>query len=448
MNVLFDDLGQNFNTRRVRQWCDAPLSNVWCVAGWVISTVLFILLTIRAPGIEMADANVTTYLAWATAHGDLLCGYVNPAASGATAPPVYPLLAGALIWFERLGRSIPYAFTTGCQAQRLSAVHFLNDPTAFREFLRFGYLGWLGVMAGFVGTLRCVGRGRTRWEPLGLFILALVPEVRMPLTEFFHPQDLLSVGLGLLAIAAVLRRRWGWAGALFALACLTQQFALLIAVPTLVATDRPDAKRLLTSFATCWSIVAVTLEVVSKGAAGHSLLWGTGGSTFTTSLLVETGLRGPALFYVSRGAPLLGSLMLVVVVRRHWRGRLPDPTTLFALVATSLALRLLFEVNIWGYYFMAVTVMLAVLDLQRGQVRLTFLVWVLVTKFAMVDTERLHPSSYDPLPRWGWQLLLVTWALALALGPLRAGGSPRARGNERRRVRAEGLEPTLLGTGT
>ena len=50
----------------------------------------------------------------------------------------------------------------------------------------------------------------------------------------FHPQDLFAMGFALAAMACVRRSAWAVAGVFIALAVLSQQFAVLVAVPLLV----------------------------------------------------------------------------------------------------------------------------------------------------------------------------------------------------------------------
>ena len=49
---------------------------------------------------------------------------------------------------------------------------------------------------------------------------------------------------------------------------------------------------------------------------------------------------------------------------------------LISLVATSLALRLVFEQNIFGYYFMALCVTLVLLDVISGRIRGELVAWL------------------------------------------------------------------------
>ena len=64
----------------------------------------------------------------------------------------------------------------------------------------------------------------------------------------------------------------------------------------------------------------------------------------------------------------------MVVVRRLGPRSL-EPVPLLSLVAVSLALRLVFEANLFTYYFMALAVTLALLEVTQGSIRRTVAAW-------------------------------------------------------------------------
>jgi hypothetical protein len=148
---------------------------------------------------------------------------------------------------------------------------------------------------------------------------------------------------------------------------------------------------------------------------------------------------------------------------------------LLALIGVSLALRLVFEQNIFAYYYLALAVTLVVLDVVRGRIRETLVAWlimvslvytegtiivwrqfwghdarhwipVIVMAVALVRILRsvlrhrvdwtvamwaavvvtalvMWPVSSDPISRphsasWPWQVILVTIGTVLAAVPL------------------------------
>ena len=113
---------------------------------------------------------------------------------------------------------------------------------ALSPTLWIGYTAWLALMVGVIAWLRASGRGRCGWEPATLIVIASLAPAWMCVQTDFHPQDLLAMGLALGAMACARGSRWFLAGVLLALAVLSQQFALLVAVPLFVVA--PSTKRI------------------------------------------------------------------------------------------------------------------------------------------------------------------------------------------------------------
>ena len=74
-------------------------------------------------------------------------------------------------------------------------------------------------------------------------------------------------------------------------------------------------------------------------------------------------------------APLVLSLVLTVVVVRRIGQKVLDPPILLCLIAVSLSLRLIFEQNIFGYYYIPLCVSLLLFDVVRGRIRGAFVAW-------------------------------------------------------------------------
>jgi hypothetical protein len=62
--------------------------------------------------------------------------------------------------------------------------------------------------------------------------------------------------------------------------------------------------------------------------------------------------------------------------KRKIGSALLESVPLLSLIATALCSRLLFEVNLWGYYFLAVSIALVVLDAASGKIRGTLIAWL------------------------------------------------------------------------
>jgi hypothetical protein len=299
----------------------------------------------------------------------------------------------------------------------------------------------------------------------------------MPLVEDFHPQDILALGLALIAVALARRESWIWAGVLIGLALTSQQFALLVAIPLFVIAPSIQRMKFVSSALGTMAIIGVPILILTSGRALRALLLGTGFSpSFGGTILQETGLHGNLLTDVARAAPILASLLLSTwAVRRHGVSVL-ESRNIVSLIATSLFLRLIFELNLWGYYFVSVSVLLILVDVVQGRIRATTIAWlamvtlvfdpVLMYVFATGQTYGLGPfralqiviitaalivflvevafrrvhwylvvwlvlaivaflkdgwmygPSHSAFPTWFWQLILVPTGVWLAAGPI------------------------------
>jgi hypothetical protein len=238
-------------------------------------------------------------------------------------------------------------------------------------------------LAGVVAVLRASGRGRTRWEALGVLAVALIPVVWTPILDEFHPQDLLAMGLTLGGIACVQRRQATYAGVLLGLAAATQQFALLVLVPLVIVVPNKWRWRLVASAAGAWFLAGLPFFVASGGNAGSALIFGTGDSTTQGgTILWELGLQGHAMLFASRILPILVSVVLAVWVHRELGSRVLAPSTLLSLLAVTLSLRVVFEQGLYGYKFMALSVMLLLLCVVRGKRLRETAVWLVLASLA------------------------------------------------------------------
>ncbi len=341
-------------------------------------------------------------------------------------------------------------------------------------------------MAGVIAVVRASGRGRRGWELLALLMTACAPTLLMCLTFFFHPEDVLAMGLILAGVACTLRRHWYWAGVLLGLACCAQPFGLLVGASLIFAAQGRDRLRYLVGAGVTCALIDVPFIVATSGRALRTILLGssrvgiinrsTGGT-----VLWEADLHGPLLFLISRVAPIVVSMALAWWASRRLGARLLSPVPLVSLVATSVATRLVFEENLFGYYFMAISVALIVLEVVRGRVRGTVFAWIAMVTVAfnpvhegifsnltghtldlfyavpivvycvvvfavlydawrrrlrvykvvwllvagLTSESKLWGMSHDiySAPHWLWQVILVPIALGLAVKPLLAAVS-------------------------
>ena len=286
---------------------------------------------------------------------------------------------------------------------------------ALRPTSWIGCVAWLALMAGVVVWLRAAGRGRTGWEPLTLVIVACLLPVWMCVQSYFHPQDLLAMGLGLSAMACGLRGRWMLAGILCALAVLSQQFALLVAAPLFVLA--PSTRRV--SFAVAGvvtgAIAVLPLAALTSGHALHAIAVGTGDNAAEGGTVFwHLNLSGVQLVLLSRVAPIAVAVVLSWWVLRRLGPAALEPTSLISVVAVSLGLRLVFEQNLYSYYFMALAVSLVLLDVTRGVLRGTVVAWLAAMTLIICALSLLPFGAVS----WGlyWQNDLVPLVLgAVAL---------------------------------
>ena len=377
-----------------------------------------------AGGVTTSDAYVSVNAAWSIAHGHLACAYPPEATlhGDPSAAPLYSLISGALAALFRIGHRVPFPSTAQLGPHCATAIAAINQwnvrTGALFPTVLLGYVGWPVLMLGVLALLRSAGRGRTGWEVATVVALACTPPVVMCLNEYFHPQDLIAVGLIAAAATAALRGRWGWVGALMGIAVTSQQFALLALVPLLVVAPKGRVLRLCVGAVGTLSLVELPLIVLSSGRALPAVVVGTGTNSTAGTLLDHLALHGHALFALSRVSPIVLAVLLSWWAERRLGARLREPELLLSLLATSLALRLVFEVNLWGYYFMAVAVLLLARSAIAGRLPWALAVGFLVVTYAAVDGGLVNRPSLFALPIWLWQIVLVPIALMLAAGPL------------------------------
>lgn len=400
-----------------------PLSAFWLILGWIGVSVLFIALIWLLKGPTVNDSNVTVFTAWSLAHGHMACAYLPPGILGyPPTAPVYPIFSGAMAALLQIGHSVPFPTSAQlgphCVTATAAIYQWSDHAGAVVPTLHIGYAGWFVLGAGLIALMRASGRGRCGWEILGLSLLASLPPVSMCLAEYFHPQDLVATGMILAGLALVLRERWVWAGILFGLAISTQQFALLVFVPLLAMAPRDRVPRMFLGAVATAAVIDVPLAILSSGRAIVGVLVGTGASSYFNTVLDLLRLHGSALYAVSRVTPLVLALALGWWAADRLGPAVLKPVPLVSVTATALAFRLVFEVNFWGYYMMAVAVMLAALDLVRGRIRVWFLVWLLAIFLVSLEGGLVNVPRFSWLPDWLWQVVFVPSALALAFMPL------------------------------
>jgi hypothetical protein len=356
----------------------------------------------------------TSIPAFAVSQGDWHCAY--PVTNDYPIPPLYPVVAGSVMALTGIGRTnVPVSPTggNGCPVPAVST--FVWHGPLFLVGL-LGLLGWPVLLAGLLGVVGAAGRRPTKVDVVGLCLTASAPPVAAAFMLDFHPEDLVAMGLILGSLAAALRRRWLGAGVLIGLACCTKQYALLAAVPLVLVAQGRDRRRLALGAVGVSVAVLVPLAL----AMGWGLVDALAGAKATPpgglTLIGISGLTGWRLVIIARGCPLLLAAMTAFWARRRLGPSVMWPPTLTALVATSLALRLVFEVNLFDYYFLALSVALVATDMVAGRIRLETAAWVLVAGALFTGIAPLDfLAQRFPVPM---QMVVALSGLTLAVVPL------------------------------
>ena len=407
-----------------------------CVLGWFAATGIFLALVAAFAGPGHFDPGESDYSTWAIAHGDIACAY--PSVSLPAEPPVaplYPLLSGGIAAVARLGDSAPFpsaaALGPDCDKAFSAMNRWVEQTGVVGPTLWIGCVTWLALMAGVIAWLRAAGRGRRGWEPVTLMFVAGLLPVWMCVQTYFHPQDLLALGLALCAMAYACRRRWVAAGVLCALAVLSQQFALLVAAPLFVLAPATRKVSFAVGGLLTGAIVVIPLAVMTSGHVLRATALGTGDNASSGgTVLWETHAYGAAAVLLFRVAPLAVSVLLSWwVLRRLGPGAL-RPVAVMSLVAVSLALRLVFEANFNSYYFMALAVTLVLLEATAGSVRRTVAAWL--------AAMTLWICRFSPLPfgvvGWGAYLQNDLIPFLVGVGALLGVLTLLLRGGDRRNL--------------
>jgi hypothetical protein len=387
------------------------------------ATVVFVGLIEYLGGPSGDDAFESLYSTWAIAHGHLSCAYFAGNTDGFPfRAPLYPLFSGAFAAIIRLGHGVPFPSQSQlgphCSSSLAAMTQWSYQSGVGQSSVRLGVLSWFVLMAGLVALLRATGRGRCGWEPTALVFVASVPAVFMCIERYFHPEDLMAMGLALGSLACVKGGRWAWAGVLLGLAFTSQQFVLLIVAPLIVVAPRNRKIRFAGSAIGSAALVVAPLAVLTSGRVINAVLGAGSTPALGHTVLAAFHFHGMLLLTLSRIVPLIFALALAWWAARRLGTAILEPVPLISLVATALTFRLVFEINLFGYYFMAVAVSLIVLDVIRGRIGMYLVGWLALLTLAFDPVQ----SGNDPLsllvPVWFWQILLVPAAVALAAGPL------------------------------
>ena len=417
---------------------------------------LLIVFVRGGPNPGETDAHADTDPATAISHGQFRLAEQQTAVPN---PPGYPLLTAPLVLALRPLVGSP----RWCDDKPIPAVlrnfgaaffRRVLDPCASRTPAHPGYpiwyrsqavlsvLGWIVLLVGAVLLLGAAGAGGGVGEMVLVGALLALPATTDAVAQSFHPQDLMSVGFSAAACAQGLRRRWAAAGILFGLALLCKQFALLAFIPALaLAPDWRGRLRLVAGTGLVGALGVLPFYLADPTATTHALsaTYVEGAGVIKTPTVI--GLLGVGEYrklVLARDLPLV--LAVVITALAWWRARadLRRPAAFVGLVLACLAARLVFEVSLWNYYFLAVGALLLMLDLAWRRPPWRAALWIVATRYGV---EWLGPRA----PSWVTALAALSAALgAMVVGlralrapaPLVASPSPRS---------TEGATPAAAG---
>ena len=386
----------------IRRWLDTTRSRTWSATSWVVASVVFASLTLILGGPSQADSSQSVYSALLVAHGDVSCAYPPGAFSHigrfslTFASPLYTLVSAFGAWVLRVGSGTPFPSASemgvNCSHAMTSVANWTASGNNLVVMLRIGFVSWLFLASGVIALMRASRQRRDGWEASVLLAVACSLPVVACLESFFHPEDLMAMGLILWAMASLVRGRWLVAGAFVALGILTQLFVVLVAVPLLFVLPASRLWRFISGSVAATMVVVAPLAIATSGRVLRAVLFGTSraGEQHVTgaggTVVFSAGLHGISLFLLSRVAPIAVATAVGWYSWRKWGARLREPTILVSLVGTCLAIRLVFEVNAFNYYYMASVVALLLLDALRGRWRgETFaLIWLITLAYSPV----------------------------------------------------------------
>ena len=419
---------------RTTSFCSRRITPFWCWVSWVCSAILFVVIVQLLGGPTFNDAEVSFYATLAIAHGNIACAYPPNFDSIYQIPltaPVYPLLSGGLAALARVGHNFPFPSASVMGRHCVNALGPIETWSDHRgisqQTLEIGYVSWIVLASGCVGLLRAFGKGLSAREPLALFALALCPPVFAGLEQYFHPQDLIAIGLCLWALAALLKERWAWLGVLLGIAFFSQQFSILVALPLLLLVPSRHKVTALSALVVTAIVIVVPLAILTDGRSLASSFIGTALYPETPGdLLWELHVGNTVAAGLERLCPIVGSVLLTLWAKRRFLDAVLESATLLSLVATALSLRLVFEERVWAYYFLAGAVVLVVRYVLESRVSVAFLGWLVV--LIVVFNPISQWADGLQLSQWAEQVITVPPLVMLSAAPLFVGvrAGPRA----------------------
>jgi hypothetical protein len=396
-----------------------PLPALLGSAVYVGACALFVLIVFLRGGPNPAetDAHAVTLPTTAISHGDLRSAARETVVPN---PPGYPLLTAPLVlalrpwvgsprWCDdkpvpsilrKLGNQYFRTILGPCTAEH-GQDHGKPYPIWYRSQGILAILGWIVLAAGAVLFLRAAGAGRGIGELLLVLMLAVLPAASDAIAQTFHPQDLMSVGFACAGMAQASRRRWVLVGVLFGVAFLCKQFAVLPLLAVLAAA--PTARARAWVFVAAGAVVAggvVPFYLVAPDATVRAMtaVYVAGVNFVSTPTVVGVlSILEKTKLEIARDAPIVMAAVLVVWARRRAGASLLAPVPLAGLCLACLSTRLVFEISLLNYYFLAVAVALLLLDFTRRRLPVWSVAWIVATRFVLTPMVSHVPLTLTAL---------------------------------------------------
>jgi hypothetical protein len=252
-------------------------------------------------------------------------------------------------------------------------------PPWYHSQALLGLLTWIALGAGSLALLRAV-RPPSSWSvALLLLLLAALPAASDGITQTFHPQDILCVGALAAGVSQALRRRWAFAGALFGVAFLSKQFALLAFIPVIVAAPgwRERVRALVPAVVITIAGILPFFVVAPGQTFDNVAAYGTGGAPNLGGTVVDfLPISGSLRDLIIRDAPIALAVVLSLWAKRRAGARLFAIVPLVGLVLACLASRLVFEAEFFPYYLLAASAAFILLDLTAGRLPIRSIAWI------------------------------------------------------------------------
>lgn len=427
-----------------RDFVSRPVPTQLRVVSYIGACLLFAVIVFLRGGPNPAetDAHAVTIPTTAISHGNLRAAEQETLVPN---PPGYPLLMAPLVlafrpwigspqWCDdkpvppllnQVGAAYFRSILGPCAA-RHGADHGKPYPIWYRSQAVLAIIGWIVLGAGAVMLLRRTQAGGRVAEILLLVALAALPAASDAIAQTFHPQDLMSVGFSLAGVSQALRRRWFAVGALFGVAFLCKQFAILPLIAVLAAApDWRDRGRILVPAAALIAAVVVPFYLVAPvdTARAMTAVYVSGVTIEKTPTIVGVLNIGESLkLEIARDAPIIAAGVLAVWARWRARDELLSPVPLVGLALACLATRLVFEVSLLNYYFLAVGASLLMLDFSRRRPPVVAAIWIVATRFGLGPVAGRAPLTVTAVLYLVAALVPITLGLAQApkaLRPLR-----------------------------